>query len=337
MLLFSALGVFPALLLRNHTDLQMSSQTEYIGVIVASMFTFNIFGFSVLFSIEWLSSRYPIYYIKQKRLWWYYGLVALMLFVINYATMVFMRWMSPVEYPFWIDFRTLMFIIYIWFVEMVIISLLVFVRSVEYTAFLLKENQRLETENIKAKYNALQQQLNPHFLFNSLNTLIAEIEYDPVEAVKFTQYLSDIYRYVLKSQNMKVVAIREELEFVKSYVFLHRVRLGECLDLDINIDEDDMDYRIPPLTLQLLVENVIKHNFISEKQPMTMSIASDFENRVLIFRNRLQPKKNVAESGFGLANLAERYRILCGKTVDIQKTENDFIVSIPMLNEDNIL
>lgn len=335
--LFSLLGIFPAVLLRNHTDLQMSSYTEYIGVIIGSVVTFNIFGFSVLISIDWLFRHYPIYYIKQNRLWWHYGLVACLLFVINYATIVMMRILSPVQYPLRLDSQTFTLILYIWFVEIIIVSLLLSVRSMQYTMSLIKEKRRLEEESMEAKYNALQQQLNPHFLFNSLNTLIAEIEYDPVEAVKFTQYLSDIYRYVLRCQTLKLVTIREELDFVISYVFLHQIRLGNCLNLEINIDEDDMENKIPPLTLQLLVENVIKHNVISEKQPMKMSLESDFESGMLIFKNRLHPKKDVAESGHGLANLAERYRMLNDKILRVKKTDDEFIVFVPMLNDDNAL
>lgn len=335
--LFTALGIFSAIVLRNHTDLQFSSYLVYVYVIIGSVFTLNIFGFSVLISSDWLASHYPIYYLEQNRLWWHYGVVASLLLLINYATIVAMRYISHAVHPFAISVDTLILIVYIWFVEMVIMSLLLFIRSVQYTVSLLKEKQRLEAETVEAKYNALQQQLNPHFLFNSLNTLIAEIEYDPAVAVTFTQHLSDIYRYVLKCQGLKLVTIREELDFVKSFVFLHQVRLGKCLNFIVDVKKEEMDCKIPPLTLQLFVENVIKHNYISEKQPMDMYLLSDIDKGVLIFKNKLHPKKLVAESGHGLKNLNERYKLLNNKSIEVTKTSEEFIVSVPMLNEDKIL
>ena len=116
----------------------------------------------------------------------------------------------------------------------------------------------MREENNKAQYVALQGQLNPHFLFNNLNTLIAEIEYDPSNAVLFTRNLSDAYRYVLQCQDKMLISVADELQFINAYLFLHRVRIGDFISVEYNISDNYLDSKIPPLTLQLLIENVIK-------------------------------------------------------------------------------
>lgn len=335
--LFTALGVLSAVVMRNHTQLLFSDADVYFYVIIGSVIVHNILGLCVLISGDWLASHYPIYNLEQSRMWWHYSLIAFILLFINYLTIVAMRYLSHMPSPFYINLESVIIIVYIWFVEMMIMSLLLFSRSVQYTISILKEKRKLEAESIEAKYNALQQQLNPHFLFNSLNALISEIEYDPAEAVTFTQHLSDIYRYVLKCQDLKLVTIREELDFVESYIFLHKVRLGDCLKFTVQLSDDELDYKVPPLTLQLFIENVIKHNYISVSHPMDILLYSDMEQGVISFQNCLRPKKSVAESGRGLANLSERYKLLNGKDITINKSDDTFTVSVPLLNENTVL
>lgn len=150
------------------------------------------------------------------------------------------------------------------------------------------------------RYTALQNQLNPHFLFNSLNTLISEIRYNPANAELFTQHLSDVYRYILQCQNQRLTTLREELDFLNSYIFLHRVRLGDCIHIDSRIPKTCMEAQLPPLTIQLLVGNVIKHNVIHTGKPMTIELLYMEKERELIVRNRIQTKKTVLISGMGL-------------------------------------
>lgn len=184
---------------------------------------------------------------------------------------------------------------------------------------------------------ALQTQLNPHFLFNSLNTLVAEIEYNPQGAVSFTRNLSDVYRYILACQDKRLVGLREEMEFVDTYVELHRVRLGDCLTVDWQVDEAVCeDAQLPPLTLQVLVENIVKHNAISPSRPMTVDVevVSDEEGSPwLRVSNPLRPKLGVVSGGHGLDNLTQRYRLLCGKEICVQKGEDCFTVKVPLLYE----
>ena len=180
-----------------------------------------------------------------------------------------------------------------------------------------------------ARYAALQNQLNPHFLFNSLNTLIAEIEYNPSNAVRFTKHLSSVYRYVLQSQDKTLVPLNEELDFMKSYLFLHEVRLGNCISCECLVPDDYSDAMLPPLTLQLLVENVIKHNSITSGKPMRIHI--DIENNYLIVSNPIQPKKsNDSSSGVGLNNLSNRCKLMLGEEIIVIKENNSFTVKVPL-------
>ena len=202
-------------------------------------------------------------------------------------------------------------------------------RSIQNTLKLQQEAAELQKENNTARYAALQNQLNPHFLFNSLNTLIAEIEYNPSNAVRFTKHLSSVYRYVLQSQDKTLVPLNEELDFMKSYLFLHEVRLGNCISCECLVPDDYSDAMLPPLTLQLLVENVIKHNSITSGKPMRIHI--DIENNYLIVSNPIQPKKsNDSSSGVGLNNLSNRCKLMLGEEIIVIKENNSFTVKVPL-------
>lgn len=336
-LLFTTLGIMSAMVLRNHSSLQYASVEVYIYVMIWSVLIPNIVGFAVIISSDWIAAHYPVYFLEKHRLWVHYSLVAVLLLLTNYATIVLTRILGKVPNPFSMTPETRSLIIFIWFAEMIIIGLLLFSKSITYSVKILKEKQRLEAETIEAKYNALQQQLNPHFLFNSLNVLIAEIKYDPDTAVSFTQHLSEIYRYVLKSQNMKVVTIADELDFIESYIFLHTVRLGNCIHFDVQLTDEERNLAIPPLTLQLLVENVIKHNNISEKSPVRISLSFDTGRDMFVFSNNISPKLGTSSSGYGLKNLSARYKILNDKDIEITNENKTFEVALPRINEEKIL
>lgn len=200
-----------------------------------------------------------------------------------------------------------------------------------------RRTQQLEESALQARYMALQSQLNPHFLFNSLNTLIAEIEYNPQGAVGFTRNLSDVYRYILTCQDKRLVSLHDEMGFVDTYVQLHRVRLGDCLTVDWQVaDAIREEAQLPPLTLQLLVENIVKHNVISPSRPMTVTVEAltdGEESAWLRVSNPAHPKLGAVSGGHGLENLAQRYRLLCGKEIVVDRQENCFTVKVPLLYE----
>lgn len=334
-LLFTGLGIFSYWLLADYTELTtyIYETTTFVGALATTVILFNIFGFSVLFFSNWLMAGYPLYYVSKSRLTLNYVIVGAVLLAMNFAIFFCLKFIGGSETVFSIKARGLTLIFFIWFIEIVVITMMLFTNSMRYTMDLYRRNKQLEADSVKAHYAALQQQLNPHFLFNSLNTLVAEIEYDPPTAVEFTRNLSDVYRYVLQHQEQSTVTLGEEMEFAEAYIFLHRVRLGDCIELRSTVPAEYMDRRMPPLALQMLVENVVKHNLISEKSPVTISLSCDEAEGMLVVENNSCPKKNAPTSGKGLANLAERYRMLCGRGIKVESGEGYFRVSIPLLYE----
>ena len=301
----------------------------FIGIIVA----FNAIGFMFLSINKWLNMHLPLLYKKRKQLIVYYFFIALVFLLINYISIVVMRSLLNMESPFTLPDKGMRILIVTWLIELIVTGLVLVNNSFRYALSLNKESDKLRETADHARYTALQNQLNPHFLFNSLNTLIAEIEYSPKDAAIFARNLSDVYRYILQGQRNKLVPLREELTFLNSYIFLHQVRLGSCLTVDIQLSNPLYDRLIPPLSLQLLAENVIKHNTISSSKPMLINIMNTPDNEYLLVSNKLCPKKDVDVSGEGLKNLASRYKLMANKDIIITKTGTTFIIQIPLLHE----
>jgi hypothetical protein len=196
----------------------------------------------------------------------------------------------------------------------------------------LLEVEYYKQEKLKADYRALQNQVNPHFLFNSLNVLISEIKHNPKTAEVFTRKLSKVYRYVLQSKNHDLISLKKELEFIESYIFLHKVRIGDALEYEVNISEEALQMQIPPLTLQILIENTIKHNIANEENVLKISIESD-RNNTLIIRNNLQAIENVESTYTGLSNLNKRFELLKKDGFTYGKQDEKFVVTIPLIED----
>ena len=191
------------------------------------------------------------------------------------------------------------------------------------------ENEELRTENIRSHYEALKSQLDPHFLFNSMNTLQSLIDIDPSKASDYVQQLSTVLRYTLQSK--EVVTLAEEMKCVHDYCSMMQVRYGDNLRFDIRMDKNYDNAKVLPFAVQGLVENAIKHNVISAKQPFVIQIFTT-DNDELEIRNVIQPKhKMEADTGIGLANLAERYRLQWDKDVVIRDDGKTFCVTIPLI------
>lgn len=192
------------------------------------------------------------------------------------------------------------------------------------------ENQQLRTESLLNQYEALKNQLNPHMLFNSLNTLRSLIREMPDKAQDYLQELSRVLRYTLQENECKSVTLQEEMEFVRAYLFLLKMRYEDNLSFDIQIAEEDRLCELPPMSVQLLVENAVKHNEISNRHPLTIHIYT--QGRQLTVSNPLQ-RKLTATSGtrIGLSNLAKRYRLLLKKEIEVREENNSFIVTIPLI------
>ncbi|WP_294264225.1 2TM domain-containing protein [uncultured Chryseobacterium sp.] len=190
--------------------------------------------------------------------------------------------------------------------------------------------QKLIAKSANAQFESLKNQLDPHFLFNSLNVLSSLIDENPKQAQKFTASMSKIYRYVLEQKDKELVTVEDELEFAKTYCDLLKTRFEDSVDFVFNVRKEDYRRFVVPLSLQLLLENCIKHNFATSSKPLVIKIFS--ENDTLCIENNLQVREQIKESsGIGLANIVQRYALLTKKNVFIEKSEDYFKVKLPVL------
>ena len=193
------------------------------------------------------------------------------------------------------------------------------------------KSEKLEKENLSAKYQTLKNQVNPHFLFNSLNTLMSYVEENP-KASEFVQNLSDFFRYVLSSRDKEVVLLRDEIKIVNKYIFLQQSRFGENLKVNLNVPEKYYHYTVAPLAVQMVVENAIKHNIKSKEKPLTIEIG--VSEKFIEIKNNLQKVINPSSTGLGLVNIKNRYKYLTEKEVIIEETDKYFRVSLPLVESE---
>lgn len=217
-------------------------------------------------------------------------------------------------------------------IDMIVVS----VYYSRYLVFFWKKSiekaETLERESLLAQYEALKNQVNPHFLFNSLNTLAGLVEQDQKKAVEFISHLSNTYRYVLEQRNKELVAVEEELKFVNDFIFLAKLRYGNGLIVNTYISKKRN--LLVPMGVQILIENCIKHNIIDDEQPLVIELVE--EGPYLTVRNNLQKKSSVSgNEPIGLENLKSRYSFVTSLPVIIEETSDEFIVRIPLIPEAN--
>ena len=190
--------------------------------------------------------------------------------------------------------------------------------------------QEIVAKTETAKFESLKNQLDPHFLFNSLNVLTSLIGENPNQAEKFTTKLSKVYRYVLEQRNKDLVPIQEELDFAKTYMELLRMRFEDAIEFNITENVSNPQLKIVPLSLQLLLENAVKHNVVSPSKPLVINIYED--NRSLVIENNINPKEAIGKSTkVGLQNIADRYGLITDRGVKIENNKKTFKVSLPLL------
>jgi len=190
------------------------------------------------------------------------------------------------------------------------------------------EAERLKKEQIAARYETLKNQVNPHFLFNSLNVLTALVHKDADLAEQFVRQLAAVYRYVLDSRDREAIALREELKALEAYIFLMKIRFGDSFNARISIDTQDG--KVAPLTLQMLLENALKHNEVSKDNPILIEILE--QGGYIVVRNNIQPKTSVGDSsGVGLSNIRARYQFLTDKKIEVLQDAHTFAVKIPII------
>jgi len=188
--------------------------------------------------------------------------------------------------------------------------------------------EQMKREQLALQYETLKSQVNPHFLFNSLNAVTSLISTDPDKAIVFVKKLSDVFRYVLEQKDNEIITLNTELEFLESYLFLQKIRFGE--NLTVNIDVPDRKLSIVPLSLQMLIENAIKHNVISKEHPLTIHISTKNGNYLTV-SNNLKKKPVVSSNSMGLENIRSRYVFFTTKPVIIAETDREFRVEIPLI------
>jgi sensor histidine kinase YesM len=201
-----------------------------------------------------------------------------------------------------------------------------------YTTWLqaIEREQKLREENLKYQYRTLKTQVNPHFLFNSLNTLSEIVYVDAKKADSYIQKLSGIYRYILDNEKTDLIPLNKEIEFVRQYFDLQKERDENKIQLNTDFENTDK-FKIVPISLQILVENALKHNVISEEKPLVIHINAD--DKYISISNNIQRKSTLSNSpGMGLSNLKERVKLITGKEVVINQENNQFIVTLPLVD-----
>ena len=193
------------------------------------------------------------------------------------------------------------------------------------------EAERFKKISVQAQFESLKNQINPHFLFNNMNVLSTLIYKDQQIASEFILQLCKVYRYLLQNYNKELVALDEELDFIKSYLYLLQIRYGDNLKVMIDIQDHELKLNIVPAALQMLIENAIKHNIVSKKKPMTISISS--RDKYLIVANSLQLKEErEISTNLGLNNINKRYEFVSKQSIKVEQENNLFTVKLPLIS-----
>lgn len=218
------------------------------------------------------------------------------------------------------------------FIAFVVMICVLMIRSANEKQAIFLENERLMRENLQSQYESLKNQVSPHFLFNSLTALKTLIGEDPENARLYLNHLSQVLRHTLQSNEYRTVCLSDEMEVVRSYLFLIKMRFDTSLLITFDIHEKYDNYRLPPLAIQTLIENAVKHNEISRRNPLRLGIVTS-DNSSLIVTNTLREKfSREPGTGIGLSNLSRQYKLLCGRDIDIFKDAEIFRVELPLLN-----
>lgn len=296
--------------------------------LISTLITFSIFTVNSL-TVVFLEKKLPWKKFIVKR-------IIIEFFVTNLFATIIITIIFTFLYSFlkpeW-DFRK--YIFYNILSSIIINTIIVSIYEAGFLFNKWKEsfikNEVLMKENIMSQYETLKNQVNPHFLFNSFNVLTTLIEENPKSAVVFVSKLSDFFRDILKYRQLEVITLKEELDLIQNYYFLQKGRYGDNLTLLVDIPNSFLNSCVPPLSLQMLLENAIKHNVVSREKPLKIEISTS-KDEYIIIKNNLQ-KKFCDESSnkIGLQNITNRYKFLSEKKVEIIVSSINFIVALPIL------
>ena len=305
---------------------------ELVDVGITFVYAFIITATNIYYN-EYLTRKYDWEQQTKKRLW--YGAIgSILLTTLAYGVArmlqeLLLNGKGFIEFIKDENLSNYVFVLLIAVLVSAILHAFYFYKALQDTK--VKE-QKIIAGTASAKFDALKNQLDPHFLFNSLNVLTSLIEEDPSQAQKFTTSLSKVYRYVLEQKNKDLVTVDEELQFARTYMKLLKMRFEDSIHLDIPDSCLNPEAKIVPLSLQLLLENAVKHNIVTSKKPLLIKVEE--VNDTLVISNNLQEKQVVKKStGVGLQNIRQRYNILTSREVGIEKTTSHFKVYLPMLSK----
>lgn len=198
------------------------------------------------------------------------------------------------------------------------------------------EAEQLKKETLEARLESLRSQINPHFLFNNLNVLSTLVYKDADTASQFINQLSKVYRYLLNHQEKKIVQLKDELDFIESYLYLLEIRFGNNLKVNIDLEEKHLNKYLPPATIQLIIENAIKHNVVSMRNPLFIEISANGSQHLKISNNLQEKKVKEPSTSVGLKNISTRYEFISSDKVMIEKNENRFLVKLPLIELSDI-
>ncbi|ULQ57701.1 histidine kinase [Flavihumibacter rivuli] len=196
---------------------------------------------------------------------------------------------------------------------------------------LVDEAEQLKKENLQSQLEGLKGQVNPHFLFNSLNSLSSLISEDPVKAEKFLDEMSKVYRYLLRTNEDGLTTLESEMQFIQSYFHLLKTRYGDGLEMEVKIAPKYLSYQIPPLTLQMLVENAVKHNMILRDSPLKIMIMTTNSGKLIVTNNLQRKDRKVTSTRVGLNNIVNKYRLMKQEEILVRDDGKEFAVVLPLI------
>ncbi len=298
---------------------------------------FGYLYFIILAAAIWQGNRYLLFRTRKRFTWFDKPIEKLMLLFMNnifYTTPFTIAWLC-----LWYNlagFSTIKWDVILVVALMNVICVL-FVTHVYETVFMVKEQQNEQVKNAElqrakaeAELAALKNQIDPHFMFNSLNTLTYLIKIDSTKALQFTENLAEVYRYILSQKDQTMVLLDDELDFTHKYTDLLHLRFGKALIIKKQFnDSAGKEFLIPPTSVFVAFENAVKHNEISEKNPMHITV--DLKDSQLIIRNSIRERKSVHSSKIGLKNLDERFKLITGKGIIAGRENEEFLVQFPLI------
>lgn len=327
--LFAIAGLLPPLVFRAidwYQGQALSNWLVFSKSLFISVVTTVTISCGVVGVLIWLQKHYPWRSGVFKRLFLEISLTTITACALITLLTILMLPIAPK-----VDLRTALFnyLIVALIMNFVLVAItegIFFFRQWKQSAV---EAERFKKESIRAQLESLKNQVNPHFLFNNLNTLSSLIDHDKEMSKEFLDDLSAVYRYVLQHKDEEVVVLKTELDFIRAFTQLLKKRHGDRVAFHYNIAKADLEKGVPPMTLQLLVENAVKHNIASHKKPLKVEIFS--QDGSLVVRNNLQRKKEGNSTGVGLENIRSRYQYLMERSIEINENEHFFEVRIPTI------